>query len=235
MDKELASLSLRQMDLSGTTMKMCKPHGFKTVGDLLSKTPAALLSFGFTGASILEIARASAELQLGWASEDDVRKVFPEAAEPLRPSLPRWLLKHERVTYVLTGDATPRTLQRNLACPRCKKPLMEVVHVDLSAFPDAGLPPRSLRVGRCNSSECQNPHDATPHGWVVELGAPGQGTRPASRKEFDYPDLFDAARLGKSSDRVDALLLDQKSDVIGSQPRIGGWPGWSQYASRGWP
>ena len=107
--------------------------------------------------------------------------------------------------------------------------------MDLSAFPDSGLPPRSLRVGRCSASECQNLHDPTPHGWRVQLGASGVGVRPATRKEFDYPDLLDAARLGKTSDRVDALLLDQQSDVIGPLPRVGGWPHWSQYASRGWP
>ncbi|HVR18762.1 MAG TPA: DNA-directed RNA polymerase subunit alpha C-terminal domain-containing protein [Polyangiaceae bacterium] len=230
MDSELAALPIRQMDLSGTTMKAIKPTGMKTVGDLLSKSPTELATLGLGQPSILEIARAASELGFGWVSEEEVRKALPAGAEPLRPALPKALLKRERVTYVLSGEL-PRQTSSAFPCPRCNAPLVEVAHIDLSAFPDTGLSPQSLRVGRCEAPECQNPHDPTPHGFRVELGPPGVGARPVARKEFDYPDLFDA---GKTSDRIDSLLVDQQRE-IGPSPRVGGWPHWGQYASRGWP
>ena len=100
--------------------------------------------------------------------------------------------------------------------------MVEVAHLDLTAFPDSGLPQRSLRIGRCLQRACLEAFDETPGAWSVRLGPPGRGDRPGYRKEYDYPGDDPNA----FSDSSHARFLDHRSDTIGPNPRVGGWPDW---------
>ncbi len=206
------------MDLPGSITKLLKPHGFKTIGDLLAATPTELAGLGLSKQALREVATAASEMTIPWQHAGAI-DTAPAEDEPVRPALRKYLLAQERSTFVLEGFVSPRS-PTTLACPNCPATLVEVARIDLSAFPSAGLPDRSVLVARCDSEPCKSMYEKSAS---VTLGPAGEGARPAYRREYDYP-VPDAK---KSSDSHDSAFFDHQHDVIGTHnPRVGGYADW---------
>jgi hypothetical protein len=218
-DPELLGLPVRQMDLSGGTNKILKSIACKTIGELMAMTPERLVEAGLGAAALKEIAAAALDLGLTWQSTDVIRAASPPAG-PVTLDLPKAVAKLERNTYVLEQWTPPNVRMTDVRCATCDHPLRLLAHLDLTAFPDSGLPTGSLRAGRCDHGDCTR-FLPKPGQWAVLLESNG-GDRPAFRRELDYPSDDELPKL--PSERVSTMLNDHKFDTIGVLPRVGGWP-----------